>query len=303
MPRTMTEISRKDRPDRVSADGLMTVGEGGLEPPHPFEYWHLKPARLPFRHSPEWSGKANRPTDGPTTPKCARGRPRSSRRRSSRRRRSSVCANSRYASGVTSSRMSCRPALAAPPRVRARRRWRRRRSAVGVAAAAARDGRLHHLRLAAVERHHARHRGRSAACDGIDDRLARAQARPSPSTSSSCERERDPQRRRLDVGVEHVAHELDLGDRRLRLGQPQVDERRLLRARARRGSGAPPRATNRSGRYEPSTGGRQPATRTPGDAVGDLARDRRRQARPGGAVGLEPLLRRGGTAPARRCWW
>ncbi len=24
------------------------VGEGGLEPPHPFEYWHLKPARLPI---------------------------------------------------------------------------------------------------------------------------------------------------------------------------------------------------------------------------------------------------------------
>jgi hypothetical protein len=30
------------------------VGEAGLEPAHPFEYWHLKPARLPFRHSPEW---------------------------------------------------------------------------------------------------------------------------------------------------------------------------------------------------------------------------------------------------------
>jgi len=30
------------------------VGEGGLEPPRPFEHWHLKPARLPFRHSPEW---------------------------------------------------------------------------------------------------------------------------------------------------------------------------------------------------------------------------------------------------------
>jgi hypothetical protein len=29
------------------------VGEGGLEPPRPFEHWHLKPARLPFRHSPE----------------------------------------------------------------------------------------------------------------------------------------------------------------------------------------------------------------------------------------------------------
>lgn len=24
------------------------VREGGLEPPHPCEYWHLKPARLPI---------------------------------------------------------------------------------------------------------------------------------------------------------------------------------------------------------------------------------------------------------------
>ena len=29
------------------------MGEGGLEPPRPYEHWHLKPARLPFRHSPE----------------------------------------------------------------------------------------------------------------------------------------------------------------------------------------------------------------------------------------------------------
>jgi site-specific DNA recombinase len=29
------------------------VGEGGLEPPRPYGHWHLKPARLPFRHSPE----------------------------------------------------------------------------------------------------------------------------------------------------------------------------------------------------------------------------------------------------------
>src|SRR5215207_2546464 len=57
------------------------VGEGGLEPPHPFEYWHLKPARLPFRHSPEWRGKANRRRLVPTTHVCARGRPRSTRRR------------------------------------------------------------------------------------------------------------------------------------------------------------------------------------------------------------------------------
>ena len=37
----------------------LTVGEGGLEPPRPEGHWHLKPARLPFRHSP---GKT---TDGP----------------------------------------------------------------------------------------------------------------------------------------------------------------------------------------------------------------------------------------------
>ena len=31
------------------------VGERGLEPLRPFGHWHLKPARLPFRHSPEWT--------------------------------------------------------------------------------------------------------------------------------------------------------------------------------------------------------------------------------------------------------
>ena len=29
------------------------MGEGGLEPPRSYDHWHLKPARLPFRHSPE----------------------------------------------------------------------------------------------------------------------------------------------------------------------------------------------------------------------------------------------------------
>ncbi len=33
------------------------VGEGGLEPPRPEGHWHLKPARLPFRHSPKDSGQ------------------------------------------------------------------------------------------------------------------------------------------------------------------------------------------------------------------------------------------------------
>src|SRR4029079_18597329 len=31
---------------------ITIVGEGGLEPPRPEGHWHLKPARLPFRHSP-----------------------------------------------------------------------------------------------------------------------------------------------------------------------------------------------------------------------------------------------------------
>ena len=31
---------------------ITMVGEGGLEPPRPEGHWHLKPARLPFRHSP-----------------------------------------------------------------------------------------------------------------------------------------------------------------------------------------------------------------------------------------------------------
>ena len=26
------------------------VRKGGFEPPRPFGHWHLKPARLPFRH-------------------------------------------------------------------------------------------------------------------------------------------------------------------------------------------------------------------------------------------------------------
>jgi len=35
----------------MSAVGMFAmVREGGLEPPRPFEHWHLKPARLPFRH-------------------------------------------------------------------------------------------------------------------------------------------------------------------------------------------------------------------------------------------------------------
>jgi hypothetical protein len=35
------------------------VGEGGFEPPHSCEHWHLKPACLPFHHSP-WDGPGYR---------------------------------------------------------------------------------------------------------------------------------------------------------------------------------------------------------------------------------------------------
>lgn len=30
---------------------ITIVREGGFEPPRPGGHWHLKPARLPFRHS------------------------------------------------------------------------------------------------------------------------------------------------------------------------------------------------------------------------------------------------------------
>ena len=40
-----------------TAGGPLIVGEGGLEPPRPEGHWHLKPARLPFRHSPQQPGE------------------------------------------------------------------------------------------------------------------------------------------------------------------------------------------------------------------------------------------------------
>ena len=44
---------RGTAPDRClqRAGAVPSVREGGLEPPRPFGHWHLKPARLPFRHS------------------------------------------------------------------------------------------------------------------------------------------------------------------------------------------------------------------------------------------------------------
>jgi hypothetical protein len=49
------------------------VGEGGLEPPRPYEHWHLKPARLPFRHSPELP--VERYPEADECPTCCRLRP------------------------------------------------------------------------------------------------------------------------------------------------------------------------------------------------------------------------------------
>src|SRR5690242_6773553 len=46
--------------------GLSHVREGGFEPPRPFGHWHLKPARLPFRHSRKEAGTGYpRPTRAP----------------------------------------------------------------------------------------------------------------------------------------------------------------------------------------------------------------------------------------------
>jgi hypothetical protein len=48
------------------------VGEGGFEPPHSCEHWHLKPACLPFHHSPE--GLFCAETAPPQATKRVRGR-------------------------------------------------------------------------------------------------------------------------------------------------------------------------------------------------------------------------------------
>src|SRR3954470_1061141 len=58
LPTRCGTCSCAERWNRTKSSDITTVGEGGLEPPHPFEYWHLKPARLPFRHSPEWEHHA-----------------------------------------------------------------------------------------------------------------------------------------------------------------------------------------------------------------------------------------------------
>ena len=44
---------------------LIVVREGGFEPPRPFGHWHLKPARLPFRHSRALTQCEGRPPGNP----------------------------------------------------------------------------------------------------------------------------------------------------------------------------------------------------------------------------------------------
>jgi hypothetical protein len=44
--RRETSLNDQDKPGRLNL-----VRERGLEPPHPYGHYHLKVARLPFRHS------------------------------------------------------------------------------------------------------------------------------------------------------------------------------------------------------------------------------------------------------------
>lgn len=46
------------RPKALEFVEPLSVGEEGLEPSRPEGHWHLKPARLPFRHSPRTTGGA-----------------------------------------------------------------------------------------------------------------------------------------------------------------------------------------------------------------------------------------------------
>jgi site-specific DNA recombinase len=72
--RTRHRAATKNRTPAFAGRGSSIdwlVGEGGLEPPHPFEYWHLKPARLPFRHSPEWSRQASKSQPSAQPRHCA----------------------------------------------------------------------------------------------------------------------------------------------------------------------------------------------------------------------------------------
>lgn len=53
-------------------DPEVIVGEGGLEPPRPEGHWHLKPARLPFRHSPASSVAVRLHKDSTRAAECVK---------------------------------------------------------------------------------------------------------------------------------------------------------------------------------------------------------------------------------------
>ena len=186
--------------------------------------------------------------------------------------------------------------------MRARRRWRRRRSGVGDRSRRGGDRRLHHFRLAAVEQHttSAPRCSAARAASTIDSPDRR---RGSSSTSSSCSVNEIQSGAGLAVGVEHVAHEPGFGDRRLRLRQPQVDERRLLRAPACRGSGAPPRA-----RTDPAGTTRAPAAGSRRRAHRDGGRRPRVRSTPPTLVNRRPSRSNNSCAEmerdsTRRRWW
>ena len=67
-----------------------SVREGGLEPPRPCGHWHLKPARLPFRHSRAGTSVLHGPRSDQTamagrSPTAAPARPSGTRRASPER--------------------------------------------------------------------------------------------------------------------------------------------------------------------------------------------------------------------------
>src|ERR1700751_691619 len=73
--------NRGESPEIGDSPRLDFVGEGGLGPPRPEGHWHLKPARLPFRHSPQQPGEPimrgtslpNRAVSPPRPPTAAGG--------------------------------------------------------------------------------------------------------------------------------------------------------------------------------------------------------------------------------------
>jgi hypothetical protein len=54
-----TRTKKNPGKSMISRGSFDCVREGGFEPPRPFGHWHLKPARLPFRHSRATSSTGN----------------------------------------------------------------------------------------------------------------------------------------------------------------------------------------------------------------------------------------------------